>query len=53
MAVPEHKFWPEYGPSFIMDVEEGHVRDRNTEDHLSQIEETSRLWVERIIEIMR
>ena len=53
MAVPEHKFWPEYGPSFSMDVEAGNVKDLNTEGHLVQIEDTSRVWVERITEIMR
>jgi len=52
-AVPEHKFWPEYGPSFSMDVEAGNVKDLNTEGHLVQIEDTSRVWVERITEIMR
>jgi hypothetical protein len=51
-AVPEHDYWPEYGPSFVMDVEEGNVRDLNDERHLARIEETSQIWVERISHIM-
>lgn len=52
-AVPEHDYWPEYGPDFSLNVGAGNIKDRNDEEHLTKIEKTSEILKERIIAIMR
>ncbi|KAF8582573.1 histone deacetylase complex protein [Ramaria rubella] len=46
--IPDHIAFPSYGPSFTLDVLAGNMRDENTDEYLSGIEEVYNKLVEKL-----
>jgi histone deacetylase 8 len=48
MPIPEHALWPQYAPSFTLEIEKGNMTDENTEEYIAKINETFQIVSRRI-----
>ncbi|KAF7323683.1 Hist-deacetyl domain-containing protein [Mycena kentingensis (nom. inval.)] len=46
--IPEHEYFPEYAPSFTLDVPPGTMQDRNTDAYLCEVEAAFAVAAEKI-----
>ncbi|KDQ10349.1 hypothetical protein BOTBODRAFT_36251 [Botryobasidium botryosum FD-172 SS1] len=48
MTIPDHQGFPEYGPSFTLDVPRGNMQDTNKEEYLQEIEASFEMLIRRL-----
>ncbi|KAJ7484525.1 hypothetical protein FB451DRAFT_1436380 [Mycena latifolia] len=50
--IPDHPYFPEYGPSFVLDVQAGNMQDQNSADYLQTVDASFDTVVASIAERM-